>query len=182
MRPTTSILAAAVVAIALAAALPMLAQGPGGGPPAGPPGGAPAHDGPGAHFLARLARYLDLDEEQRTEARAIFTAAHGEAAPIRDHVRDLRTQLREALAVDPPDPTAVGNLVVAIDAEREELRGIRQSALDRFTAILTATQRLRLDALRDARRIFGRHRHRGWGGPGAGGGEEPGIEPFGAGA
>ena len=181
MRPRTSLFAAAaVVAIALAAAVPMLVQGLGGGPLGGPPGDALVYDGPGAHFLVRLARYLDLSEEQRTEARDIFTAAHDQAAPIRQQVRDLRDQLREALAAEPPDPTAVGNLVVAIHAAREQLHGIRESALDQFMAILTETQRLRLDALRDARRIFGRHRHRGHGGPGPGGDEGPGFEPFGA--
>ncbi len=175
MKPQRTILAAiAVLALAAAAflALPLLGQGPGGGPQ----GQGAAPDRPGEYFLVRLARYLDLTEEQRNQARAILTVAHDQAAPIREEVRDLGMQLRDALESDAPDPTAVGDLVLAIHTHRDELRAIRAGAREELVGILTEVQRLRLDALRDARRIFGRHPWQ----RGAGGGDpdDAGLDPL----
>lgn len=177
MRPTNLTLGTlavlALAALTLTLAVPLLAQAPDG-----PPGDRPA-DARGGRLLAKLALYLDLSEEQRAEAETIFTAAREQAAPLREDNRDLAVRLREALAVDPPDPAAVGELVVAIDVNRDELRVIRETAQADFTAILSEEQRLRLEALRDARRIFGRHgRGRGGRGGPAGGGDDA---PFGAG-
>ena len=171
MRDHRSMLAACAAAVLVLAAavtaLPLLAQGH------GPRPSGPAADGPeqpGEYLLARLARYLDLTDEQRAQAREIYAAAHAQAAPLRDEVRDLAMQLRDALDDPAPDPAAVGALVIAIHGDRARIRDIRAAALDEFVGILSEVQRLRLDALRDARRIFGRHRL--WGA-----GDEPEAEP-----
>lgn len=166
MRSKTLKLAAVALAVTVAvAALPLLAEGPRRGP------GSTAEDGPGGRRLAKLALYLDLDDGQKAQAEQIFAAARAQAEPIRAANRDLAAQLRAALAADPPDPTAVGNLAVSIHQNRDRLRAIREAAQADFRVILTADQLLRLDALRDARRIFGRH-HRGAGGPDSAGGDE----------
>ena len=178
MRPDRSILtgitAVAVLAITLLLALPLFAQGPGhrpAGPPGGPPGTSSEHDSPGGRLLAKLALYLDLDDAQKAQAQQIFADARAQAEPIREANHNLAGQLHEALAADPPDPTAVGNLAIEIHANREQLRGIGETARTSFRAILTEEQRLRLDALRDARRIFG-HRYRGHRGDDPEGGDE----------
>jgi Spy/CpxP family protein refolding chaperone len=176
MRTKTLNLAAlALAVVTVAAALPLLAQGRGRG---GGGGGPAAEEGSGRPLLAKLALYLDLDDAQKAQARQIFEDARAQAEPIRQANHDLAAQLRDALAADPPDPDAVGNLTIEIHANRETLRGIREAGQTSFRAILTEEQRLRLDALRDARRIFGRHNRNADGaGPDGGGGGEPSDGP-----
>ena len=179
MRTKTFHLAAlALAVVTVAVAVPLLAQGRGGrgaGAPGGP--GAAGDAGPARPLLAKLAVYLDLDDAQKAQARQIFEDARAQAEPIRQANGDLAGQLRDALAADPPDPDAVGDLTIQIHTNRQQLRALWETAQTSFRAILTEEQRLRLDALRDARRIFGRQR-RGPGGDGAGGeGNEPAAFP-----
>jgi Spy/CpxP family protein refolding chaperone len=175
-RPETTLLTALSLALALvlAAPPPLAAHGPGHPPrpdgpqagPAGGPGGAgPLHGLP----LRRLAVYLDLSDEQVAAAEQIFDDARTAIQPLAAEARDLAGQLRDALGADDPDPTAVGQLAVALHGVRGEIRAIRQTAEADFVALLTERQRFRLDALRDARRIFGRPHHRPGGGPDGGG-------------
>lgn len=175
-RPKTTLLTALSLALVLAAA-PLAAQGPGhpprpDGPQAGPAGGPPdgAAGGPFHGLpLRRLAIYLDLGDEQVAAAQQIFEDARTAIEPLAAEARDLAMQLRDALGADDPDPTAVGQLVVALHEVRGEIQAIRQAAEADFVALLTDRQRFRLDALRDARRIFGRPHHPPGGGPDGGG-------------
>lgn len=161
----------------LAAAPLALAQGPGGpggghgpGPGAGP---GPDHGGFGVP-LNRLAAYLRLSDEQIAEAQEIFTAAREAAAPIRETQKALHEELRALLDGENPDPTAVGEVVLDLHANRQELRTLRQAAFADFEALLTAEQLEKLERLKEMRNHFG---HRRGGGPGAGQGAAQGLAP-----
>jgi hypothetical protein len=73
--------------------------------------------------------------------------------------------------------------VIAIHANRGEVRAVIDGAMADFEALLTEEQSTRFDALRDARHTFGHHRrgHRpgGPGGEGGGPGQGPFAGPFG---
>lgn len=183
-QKSLSLVVAAVAVAALLAAVPLVAQpqGPGGGPGAGSgPGhgfaGGHGHHGGGHGFLAgrgfeRLARLLDLTEEQRVQARAIHQATREQAQPIFEASRTLRGELRELLDQEAPNPTAVGETVLALHANRDELRRLHEDARARFEALLTPEQLEKLTDLEEHRRDRrGRRGVRGSGpGPGAAGG------------
>lgn len=189
IRPLPLSIAALAVAGLLAAAplvaQPQAAAGPGHGPGPGRHMGAGGdHHGMSGFFggrgFARLARHLELTEEQRTQAQAIHQATREQVQPIRERSMELHGQLRELLEQPAPDATAVGELTIAVHANRDQVRRLHTDARASFEAILTAEQLAKLGELeerRDERR--GRRGERGergdWGkgkgkGRGAGGG------------
>lgn len=172
------ILTVLAAALCLAAALPLMAQGPGFGPGHGPgPGAGPGAafgpaDGQGPH-LGRLAGWLELTDEQIEAARALFETVRTEAEPLRDEQKALRDELRTVLEADAPDATEVGTLVLALHDNRQEIRGLREAAWADFEALLTPEQLEKLEQLQAVRQHFGRR------GPGraAGGSSGPGFGP-----
>ena len=176
---------AALAAAALLAAAPLVAQphaaggaghGRGHGPGHHLGGGHGGHHGMhglfGGRGFERLARHLELSEEQRTQAIAIHEATRDRFRAVGEESRQLRRQLRELLEQPAPDATAVGGLVISLDANRDRVRQLHDEARASFEAILTAEQLARLEELeerRDERR--GRRGERGRGGArGEGGG------------
>jgi Spy/CpxP family protein refolding chaperone len=174
-----------IAVAALAAAVPLAAQGPGSGPGQGPgpaagfgpgpgfgagPGGACAgaglgagpgqqrayghHGGPG-HRFGRLARYLELTDEQLAAAQAIFEAAREESAAVREAQRTLHEELAALLDGDDPDPAAVGELVLALHDNRAAVKAVHDAAFEDFKALLTAEQLAKLEKLQEVRRHFG---------------------------
>ena len=155
--------------VALATALPLAAQGPGGGPGRGPGGGPGFGQGPGpgdqpamggmhgapGFRLGRLAAYLELTDEQIAAAKTIFEDARAAAQPIHEAQRALHEELGALLDGDSPDPTEVGNLVLEIHANREQVKAIHDAAFEDFKALLTAEQLAKLEKLQDVRRHFG---------------------------
>jgi len=153
-RPALAVPAAGLLVLA-GLAVPALAQGPGGERPAWGDHGR-GHGGPGAHRLGRLARVLELTEAQLAEARALHEAAREDRAPIVEESRELRTRLDGLLDAASPDPTAVGEVVIALRQNREEMRSVREATETAFEALLTAEQREKLATLEDAKEEWGR--------------------------
>ena len=150
-------LAAPAAALLLLAglALPAIAQGP--GPAAGERPAWAEHGAPGAHRLARLARVLDLTDAQLAEARALHEAAREDLAPIFEQSRELRTRLDGLLDAASPDPTRVGEVVIALRQNRESTKAVHEATKAAFEALLTPEQREKLATLEDAKEEFGRH-------------------------
>lgn len=181
IRPLPLSIAALAVAALLAAA-PLVAQpraaaGPGHGPGHHLGAGGPG-DHHGMHGLfdgrgfERLARLLELSDEQRAQAQAIHEATREQVQPLREESMRLHGELRELLEQPAPDATAVGTLVLAVHANRDQIRQLHEDARASFEAILTAEQRAELDAIearRDERRDERRDR-RGERGRGRGAG------------
>lgn len=156
-----SLVVAAVAVAALLAAVPLVAQPQGAAGPA--PEGAPGHHafgrghhGGGHGFLAgrgfeRLARFLELSDEQRAQAQAIHQATREQAQPIFEESRALRGELHALLDQPAPSATAVGEKVLALDANRDELRQLHESTRARFQALLTPEQLAKLEDLHERR-------------------------------
>ncbi len=94
---------------------------------------------PGRHFLPP-ADYLDLTEEQTAAAEAIREEVRGQAETIREVTGTLREQLAAAFEEAEPDATQVGQLVIEMRAQKEQIRGLREEAESQFVALLDAEQ------------------------------------------
>jgi|CXWL01.1.fsa_nt_gi Spy/CpxP family protein refolding chaperone len=129
-----------------------------GGPRFGPPGG-----GRGA-FLDRIADYLDLSAEQRTQAKAKMESTRDSATELGEQTRGLRDELRAA--VDRGDKAAIGDLVLQLKALRDQAGGVRDRVAADLETILTPQQQVRWQALRDwlDQRRDERREHGRWGG------------------
>ncbi len=145
----------ALVLLALATALPLAAlaspggSGPGGadpgfsGPGFGGPGfgrgqGARGHHG--ARHLFPPPGYLDLTDEQIDAVEALREDLRARLDGVRDEGRALREQLRAALEGDAPDAARVGQLVIDLDAHRDQVRAVFEDAESRLAALLTEEQ------------------------------------------
>jgi len=138
-----------LVALVIAASLPKDALA---GPPAGGPGfgearfgearfGGPAGEGgrPGRHLLPPTD-YLDLTEEQTVAAEAIREEVRGQAETIREVTGTLREELAAAFEEAEPDATQVGQLVIEMRVQKEQIRALGKDAEAQFVALLDAEQ------------------------------------------
>jgi len=159
------ILALITVAMLAIGSLAFAQPGPGG--PGGPGAGGPGQPGmlPPA---SGLVEYLGLDAAQleawtayHEEARATFDAFH-------ETMKDLQTQLREALEADTPDAATIGMLVLDIEAVRDQILAAQQQLEANLKSLLTAEQLARYDAFRAAEAFI--RNGKGPGGPGGPGG------------
>lgn len=120
-------------------------------------GGHRGHHGRGAPGF-RGFRALDLTEEQKTQAKAIFEEQRKAGEPQRAQMHELRTQMREQLASGNADATAIGQLAIQTHAIGSQLREARERGHERFVAILTPEQKSKLEQMKSERgqRGFGR--------------------------
>ena len=84
-------------------------------------------------------RGLDLTEEQRTQAKAIFEEQRKASEPQRAQMHELRKQMREQLDSGKADATAIGQLAIQTHAIGSQLREARERGHERLVAILTLT-------------------------------------------
>jgi Spy/CpxP family protein refolding chaperone len=137
---------------------------------------AESHDGGrgfrrGGFMAGRMARALDLTDDQKASVKALMEEQRKAAEPLWQQHRELRQQIRQQLDSGNPDPATVGRLTIQASGVGKQLREARAQAKERLSALLTAEQKTRLDALQKARGWRG---HRGFGHRG---GSEPGSEP-----
>jgi Spy/CpxP family protein refolding chaperone len=141
------------------------------GPPEGPP-------------LGKAARVLELTEQQQEAARQIFEQRRPQMEALHEEMHENRKLLQEALESGHADPTAVGELVIAGHALREEDHRLKEESKAALESLLTPEQQVKLEALEAMREDMGpRGPHPGPGGPprtrgprGIGLEEEAGIE------
>lgn len=147
----TRIFTLLTVAFCLVAGLAVsaLAQGPGrghGGPP-----GVEGHRGHRAPSVERLARFLELTDEQIEAAKAIRKATAAQVEPVREAQKALHEELRSLLDADSPDATAIGEVAIELHQGREQIHALREQAKADFEALLTAEQLEKLEGLKDVR-------------------------------
>jgi protein CpxP len=138
MKPMKSILTAIGVA-GLAAGM-AFAQAPQGAPAAGHP-----HRMEARHAMRRkmMIGYLGLTDQQQTQAKAIFSSAHESAQPLRQQLKEVRTELRAAIQAGQP----VNDLAANQGKLRGQLVAIRANAAEQFRGLLTPAQLQKLQEL-----------------------------------
>jgi Spy/CpxP family protein refolding chaperone len=85
---------------------------------------------------------------------------------LHKEIRENRQRLEEALESGHADATAVGEMVIAGHALRQEEQRLREESKAAFESLLTAEQQLKLEALEAVRKDMGpRGPHPGPGAP-----------------
>ena len=93
-----------------------------------------------AHFAA-----LGLTEDQKTQAKQLHEELRAKAEPLMEQVREQHEAVETMLESANPDPTAVGRQVIAAHQTREQLKALHEDFKTRFTALLTAEQKEKLE-------------------------------------
>lgn len=123
---------------------------------AGAQGGRGMRGGEG--MMARMARALDLTEEQKESLRASMEAQKTQRQALHQKMRENRQQLRTLLKSANPDPAAVGRLAIEGQRLREQARARREEARQALRAQLTPEQQAKLEAIEALKPERGRGR------------------------
>lgn len=113
-----------------------------------PGAGQAADRQPRCHDRRAIAKHLGLSKEQATQWRGFTRELYETTDPLREQIEPLAGALKDLLEGAAPPAAEVGQLVIDIDALRDEIRAARAEFVADFTAILTPEQRLKWDALR----------------------------------
>lgn len=107
----------------------------------------------------KLARVLELSEEQRERSRALFRATLEDTKPLREQMRQLRGELRQQLTADPVDDAAISRLARELHGLRSQVREKKVALREGFEALLTPRQKERFETLRSLRETLHGPRH-----------------------
>ena len=117
------------------------------GPGAGP--NAPIPENP----MRVLARFLQLTEQQVADMRTLLEARKDIVEPLMKQIPEKEKELRDLLNSPNPDPAAVGRVTIAMHDLRMQAEEARKDFAAGFEALLTAEQKTRLNAARQAARL-----------------------------
>jgi len=111
---------------------------------------------------AALAEYLGLTDQQKAEWSALHEQRREQMQPMREEGLALRKKLREAVEAASPDPTAVGQATLALEAHHRKMRAEREAFQQKLEGVLDPAQREKLKAF-EAARAWGKGRGMGRG-------------------
>ncbi len=147
-----------------------LAQAPcPGGGPFGGPGFGPMAGGHGPGFGPRMARLLDLTDEQQAQIKAVLETHRMATAELRVQLAAKRGEIKALWSADHPDKAAILAKIAESDPLRQQMREDHVQLRLEMREILTPAQRkLLIDKrakLRELREelgggCVGRHRGR----------------------
>ena len=105
------------------------------------------HEGHGSHMRmmmhgdgGHLGAALDLTDEQKAEARKIHEETFARAEPLMEQAREAMEKVHDLLEGSNPNPTEVGQRMIAAHAFHKQLKALHEDAMARFSALLTAEQ------------------------------------------
>ncbi len=143
MNRSTKALATSALSILLLG--PALAQAKTAPPP---PAASPLTAESLLHHPQALARFLRLSAAQATELQGFYKTLEAAVEPLRAARAPICAQLRTDLAAAAPDAGAVGTDAISLYDNRQQIRTAREAFDTSFSAILTADQLARYDALK----------------------------------
>ncbi|MCU0291186.1 MAG: periplasmic heavy metal sensor [Thermoanaerobaculaceae bacterium] len=113
-------------------------------------------NGPGGPQAVRpkevVTRFLALTPEQVTAWDTLLTALETTVKPLAQQIVANDRALAELLKQPNPDPAAIGTLILANRALREQIRGAQDTYVTAFEALLTQEQKDKLAFIRRAER------------------------------
>jgi Spy/CpxP family protein refolding chaperone len=98
--------------------------------------------------MANLKTRLALTEQQFSDIGGVLKKHQDAAFPLKQELRAKNHELKSALAAPEPNPTAVGQLVLARRALRTRLRAINGKLRGDIAARLNPEQKQKFDSLK----------------------------------
>lgn len=95
---------------------------------------------PRCNDLRALAKALGLSREQVEATKLIYKELRSTVEPLREEIDPLRDQLQALLDEANPAPGQVGQIVIDIDALRDQIVEAKEAADADFEALLTPAQ------------------------------------------
>lgn len=108
--------------------------------------------------VAALVEFLGLSDQQKQAWRGLQEQRREEMKPVHEEGRALRERLREALGAPSPDPAAVGEATLALQAHRRKAKEQNEAFRTRLEGLLSPEQKEKLAAFEAARRTMGEGR------------------------
>jgi Spy/CpxP family protein refolding chaperone len=136
-----------VAVLVVGTALSLHAQGP-GFQRRGPSGMMHSH----GEFLAKA---LDLSDEQKVAVQKLIEDLESKAQPLSEQHRQQMEEVHALLEGANPDPTVVGQKVIAAHASREQLEALHDDFKAKLSTLLTP------DQLEKAKKLHDMHREHG---------------------
>ncbi|HEY6842822.1 MAG TPA: DUF2673 domain-containing protein [Thermoanaerobaculia bacterium] len=99
---------------------------------------------------AVVAQILALSQDQRTQWIAILQARQTAMQPFAEKAQAARQAVDQALSTENPDPSAVGQAIVALHSIQLQVATINSQAASEFEKLLTPDQLQRLNDIRGA--------------------------------
>lgn len=150
MKRSMIVLAAATLTTTLAFAAPDGGERGHRGHERGAHGAGMHGDGHrGGMMFDRMAERLDLSEAQKVQMKELHESFRARTEPARTQMHDMMQQLREARAAG--DTARAQQLAASLEAQRAQMRQLRESQHERMLALLTGEQRARVEQMKAER-------------------------------
>lgn len=91
-----------------------------------------------------IATYLKLNDQQKTAMGQLMTEMHAKAEPLMDQQRQQWEDVEALVKAGNPDPTEVGNKVIAAYETRAQLKALHDGFKTRFATLLTDEQKAKM--------------------------------------
>ncbi len=102
------------------------------------------------HAKRMVIEFLQLTEEQIAAWTTLLELRRTDAEAIREQIQAINEELRGLFEAGDPDPTAVGELVIASRGLHGQMGEVNRAYVDGFEALLDERQAQRLSLVRRA--------------------------------
>jgi uncharacterized membrane protein len=103
---------------------------------------------------AVVAQFLGLSDAQTTRFQQLLQAVRAAVPPLAQQAAAQQQALEQLLTAAQPDPAAVGRALLAIRAIQNQIQQAVQTYRGSFTALLTADQQQKLQAVTQAAQLI----------------------------
>jgi Spy/CpxP family protein refolding chaperone len=100
-----------------------------------------------AQMEEHLAKMLNLTEDQKATAKQLHQELMAKAGPLMEQQRQQWEEVHALLEGANPNPTDVGNKVIAAHAAGEQLKALHEDLKTRFSAVLTDEQKAKFEEI-----------------------------------
>jgi Spy/CpxP family protein refolding chaperone len=111
--------------------------------------------------LEYMADELKLTTEQRESARKLHADSSARAEALHEQMRAAHDEVETLLESPNPDPTALGQKMLAAREARNQMKALHEELFGQFRALLDAEQQKKLDEMHSERSRM-RERHERW--------------------
>lgn len=98
-----------------------------------------------------IASVLNLTDAQKASAKQLHADLKAKAAPLMEQSRQQHQELKQLLEGTNPDATAIGEKMIAAHATHAQLKALHDDFKTRFSALLNADQKAKLQQLEQTR-------------------------------